>query len=142
MKLIVFAGLATLIAGAAGNALAYEDQTELVYSFSLQGDDAVYMTLNEFNVIEGSAPDYRRGGSWYFQLIDEQQRVLEEGHFDYSDILCSDYVDESGQWRGECKKQYNAVLSLAIRYHQNGADITVYDNNGIVRFGPYDVRGL
>lgn len=113
-----------------------EDQignTGKIYFLSLsEVEGETYMALDEISVFEGNAPDYRSGGSWYFQLIDSHQRVLEEGYFERSKMVCGD--------RG-CHES-NTPLILKIPYHRNGADITVYDQDGIVRFGPYDVRDM
>ena len=110
-----------------------------IYFLALRDTGEHYMTLDKISVIEGYAPDYRNGGSWYFQLIDADQRVLEEGHFDHTGMVCGDQIDRNGQWTGGCYES-NTPLVLEIPYHYDGADITVYDGNGIVRFGPYDVR--
>lgn len=111
-----------------------------IYFLTLRDTGEHYMALDEISVIEGSAPDYRSGGSWHFQLIDRQQRVLEEGRFDRSGMICSDSIVD-GQWIGGCYES-DQPLTLEIPYHYDGADITVYDGDGIVRFGPYDVRGM
>ncbi len=104
-------------------------------------DGEAYMALDSISVIEGNAPDYKSGGNWYFQLIDEQQRVLEEGHFQYTGLICSDSIGPNGEWTGGCTPG-DTPLTLEIPYNPLGADITVYDNTGTVRFGPYDVRGM
>jgi hypothetical protein len=118
------------------------DQSGRIYFLSLQSsENEPQLTLNEISVIEGGAPDYRSGGDWYFQLIDEQQRVLEEGHFQNTGLICSDSVGPNGQWTGSCSPG-DTPLTLEIPYNPMGTDITVYDNTGTVRFGPYDVRGM
>jgi hypothetical protein len=113
----------------------------LIYLLILRDTGETYMALDEISVISGGAPDYRSQGSWYFQLIDEQQRVLEQGYFQRSGMICSDSMDSSGQWTGGCYES-DTPLTLEIPYRLNGADITVYDENGLVRFGPYDVRDM
>ncbi|MCX6758674.1 MAG: hypothetical protein NTX14_03130 [Candidatus Nealsonbacteria bacterium] len=104
-------------------------------------DGETYMALDTISVIEGNAPDYKSGGDWYFQLIDEQQRVLEEEHFQYTGLICSDSIGPNGEWTGGCTPG-DTPLTLEIPYNPLGADITVYDNTGTVRFGPYNVRGM
>ena len=113
----------------------------MIYLLTLRDTGETYMALDEISVISGGAPDYRSQGSWYFQLIDEQQRVLEQGYFQRSGMICSDSMDSSGQWTGGCYES-DTPLTLEIPYRLNGADITVYDENGLVRFGPYDVRDM
>ena len=104
--------------------------------------DELYMTLNSIKVMEGYAPDYRTGGDWYFQLFDRKQRVLEEKHFSFSNIRCSDIIDENGQWSGGCQAEEETDLDLMIPWHPDAWMITIYDGQGFVRFGPYDVSGL
>lgn len=113
----------------------------MIYLLTLRDTGETYMSLDEISVIPGGAPDYRSGGNWYFQLIDEQQHVLEQGSFQHFGMICSDSMDTDGQWTGGCYES-KTPLTLEIPYHSNGADITVYDNNGLVRFGPYDVREM
>jgi len=105
-------------------------------------NDELYMTLNSIEVMEGYAPDYRAGGDWYFQLIDKKQRVLEEEHFSFSRTICADYIDENGQLSGGCWEEEESDLILEIPWHPDAWMITVYDGEGFVRFGPYDVSDL
>lgn len=113
----------------------------MAFFLTLRDTGETYMALEEISVIPGGAPDYRSGGSWYYQLIDEQQNVLEQGYFQHSGIICSDSMEPGGQLTGGCYES-DTPLTLLIPYRSNGADITVYDGNGLVRFGPYDVRGM
>ncbi len=123
----------------------FESETEKkgkIYLLSLHyWSDELYMTLNEIKVMKGYAPDYLSGGDWYFQLINHKQQVLEEEYFSFTNILCADYVDD-GHWSGGCEAQEETDLVLEIPWHRNAWAITVYDPQGFVRFGPYDVSGM
>jgi hypothetical protein len=127
--------------GVPDNAENWKADSEMIYFLILRETGETYMALDEISVISGGAPDYRSGDNWYFQLIDEQQHVLEQGYFQRSGMICSDSMDSNGQWTGSCYES-DTPLTLEIPYCSNGADITVYDENGLVRFGPYDVRGM
>jgi hypothetical protein len=116
------------------------DQTEKVIFLALEyRENETYMALDEISVMEGTAPDYRRGDSWYFQLIDKDQHVLEEAHFDFPPVVCTDYVDADRRWYGGCERQTEIPLTLIIPFHRGATDLTIYDGDGLVRFGPYDI---
>ena len=115
---------------------AKSEEPGKIYWLDLQKiDGQQYMKLLEpVSVIDGYAPDYKSGGDWWFQLIDARQHVLEEGYFSFTGTICPE--------NGCCHKVVNPKLSLAIPYHSDATDITVYDGNGLVRFGPYDVSNM
>jgi hypothetical protein len=122
-----------------------QDEAGKIYFLSLAYTGETYMTLDEITVMEGMESEYksfRSWGSWYYQLIDEQQRVLESGTFSYDRIVCRDFIGAEGKWMGDCQVQDDVPLILQIPYHRDGADITIYDGTGTVRFGPYDIRDM
>lgn len=138
MKLILAAIILILLAGIA----AAGENEEKIYQVSLHYiGDQLYMTLNTIEVMSGP-PSRMPAGDWYYELIDKDQRVLENATFGFTVAPCSGFVDDTGAWNNGCDGIEETDLVLEIPYRKEATDLTVYDGQGFVRFGPYDVIGM
>lgn len=99
------------------------------YDFSLIASGK-NLELNQVTLRNGQASIIRTQpeGSWYYELVDHDQRVLEKQNF-HLPTAVSRYGNKQ-------------ILNLEIPYHRNAWVLTIYDPDGYVRFGPYDVSGL